>query len=323
MKRILLIGGAGYIGSHITLELIRKGYAVAIMDSLINSDLRNIRNIERVAGKPIPFEKANVASDKIEFHSFFRGLKFDAIIHLAAYKDVGESNMRPFMYYDNNIATTMNVIRIASITSTRNVIFSSSAAVYGNNNGVVREDMSLNPMSPYARTKVMSEDILRDTAEAGNLFKAVSLRYFNPLGVQVGLEISKRGARNVLDVLNDSVLTNTFKINGNDYPTKDGTAVRDFIHVSDVAEAHVATIEYMLANDFRGMKVYNVGRGKETSVKELLTIYNQVNGTTIEPKYEGRRENDIYYSQADVSKIEREIGWRATRNIEEMVKRYE
>lgn len=322
MKRVLLIGGAGYIGSHIALALLNKGCDVAMIDNFDNSDVRNIGAVEQLTGKHITFVNMNVAIPRIEWRDVFRGLRFDAIIHLASYKDVAESNVRPFMYYVNNLDATMNVIRIAARTRTRNIIFSSSAAVYGEQNKIVTEQTKINPMSPYARTKAMSEDILRDTAEQNDTFKVVSLRYFNPLGMQDGLKLIRSGTKNVLDVLNETAhgARRGFEIFGNDYPTKDGTPIRDFIHVSDLAEAHVRTIEYMLGIDFVGMDVYNVGRGEETSVMELVRAYNLTNGTDIEPIFGERRRNDIYYSQASVKKIQKDLGWRATRSLEEMLK---
>lgn len=319
---ILVSGGLGFIGSHTTVSLLAAGHNVFIVDDLSNSSKEIHERILQISGKTkeqVPFVEMNV-TDSEEVDGLFARYTFDGVIHFAGFKAVGESVERPLAYYRNNVLSTIILAEACLKYDVDRFVFSSSATVYGDNEVPFTEEMQLLPTTnPYGETKAMSERILTDTANTNsNLFVAL-LRYFNPVGAhESGLigESPNGIPNNLMPYINQTARGIREKLNifGGDYPTEDGTGVRDFIHVMDLAEGHVAAIEKMKS----GIHTYNLGTGNGTSVLQLIQTYERVNNIEIPYEIVDRRPGDIASSYADVSKAERELGWKATRNIKDM-----
>jgi UDP-glucose 4-epimerase len=318
---ILVTGGAGYIGTHTCVALLEAGHGVIIGDNLSNSKIESIDRIRQITGKDVAFHQIDV-TDEAAVEKIFRENALDGVIHFAGFKAVGESVERPLEYYYNNVVSTMVVSRMCLKYGVGKLVFSSSATVYGENAVPFVETMALmQTTNPYGETKAMSERILKDVAKANPGFGVTLLRYFNPVGAHASGLIGEdpngipnnlmpfvtKVARGALDKL---------RVFGNDYDTVDGTGVRDYIHVVDLAEGHVAAIEKM----GEGVSVYNLGTGRGTSVLELVNAFIEVNGVEVPYEIVGRRPGDIAECYADVSKAERELGWRAKRGIREMVR---
>lgn len=322
MMNILVSGGLGFIGSHTTVSLLAAGHNVFIVDDLSNSSKEIHERIIQISGKTkeqVPFVEMNV-TDSEEVDGLFARYTFDGVIHFAGFKAVRESVERPLAYYRNNVLSTIILAEACLKYDVDRFVFSSSATVYGDNEVPFTEEMQLLPTTnPYGETKAMSERILTDTANTNsNLFVAL-LRYFNPVGAhESGLigESPNGIPNNLMPYINQTARGIREKLNifGGDYPTEDGTGVRDFIHVMDLAEGHVAAIEKMKS----GIHTYNLGTGNGTSVLQLIQTYERVNNIEIPYEIVDRRPGDIASSYADVSKAERELGWKATRNIEDM-----
>lgn len=318
---VLLTGGAGYIGSHIAVALLQSGYGVIIADDYSNSSPDTIGKIERITGKSVTVYKLDV-SDTAAVDAMFKKSRPDAVIHLAGFKAVGESVAKPLMYYRNNLDCTLSLLETMAKNGVTCFIFSSSATVYGSvNKPPYVEDMSTGGCSsPYGSTKHMIEQIVTDTAACGEL-SAVMLRYFNPIGSHSSGLIgeSLRGIPNnlmpyILKVAAGELpILNVF---GNDYPTRDGTCIRDYIHVSDLAKGHVDALEYCAGHT--GAEVFNLGTGVGCSVLELVGAFEKVNKMRIPYKIAPRRAGDLAEMCADVSKAERLMGWKAKNTIEDM-----
>lgn len=318
---ILVTGGVGYIGTHTCVELIQTGHHVVIVDNLCNSKLDAVKRTEQIVGQTIPFYKTDV-TDLVALEEIFQQNQLDGIIHFAGLKAVGESVQKPVEYYHNNIVGLLNLCKLMPKYQVYNIVFSSSATVYGDNAVPFTEDMSLKPTTnPYGETKAMSERILQDFAKANPQCAVSLLRYFNPIGAHESGLIGEnpQGVPNNLMPYISQVASGKLKelqIFGNDYPTVDGTGVRDYIHVVDLAKGHVKALEYLQTH--AGVSIHNLGTGKGTSVLELVHTFETVNHITIPYKIVERRVGDIAECYAGVEKAKRELGWAAEKNVEDM-----
>ena len=318
---ILVTGGAGYIGSHTCVELLDSGHSVIIVDNLCNSKDETIDNIKQITNKDIIFYQIDVTHEE-EVSSIFLRHQIDGVIHFAGLKAVGESVEKPLQYYYNNIVSTMIIAKCCIKYGVNKFVFSSSATVYGENKVPFVETMDLLPTTnPYGETKAMSERILIDTAKAYPNFSVSILRYFNPVGAHSSGTIGEapNGVPNNLMPYVTQVAKGTLsklRVFGNDYTTIDGTGVRDYIHVVDLAEGHVAAIEKLT----EGVHIYNLGTGQGTSVLQLIHAFEEVNKINVPFEIVGRRAGDIAECYADASKAEIELGWKSKRDVNEMVR---
>lgn len=313
---ILVTGGAGYIGSHTCVALLEAGYTVIVADNLCNSKAESLDKVKQIANKDIIFYEIDV-TDEIAVDTIFSNHNIDGVIHFAGLKAVGESVEKPLDYYYNNIVSTMVLTKACLKYGVNRFVFSSSATVYGENKVPFVETMELLPTTnPYGETKAMSERILTDIAKANPAFSVALLRYFNPVGAhESGLigEAPNGIPNNLMPYITQVAKGKLEKLRvfGNDYPTVDGTGVRDYIHVVDLAEGHVAALE----NLTEGVHVYNLGTGKGTSVLELVKAFEEANGIEVPYEIVDRRPGDIAECYADASKAKRELGWTAKRDL--------
>jgi UDP-glucose 4-epimerase len=313
---ILVTGGSGYIGSHTCVALLEAGHSVIIADNLYNSKSETVMKIMDIADKEVTFYEIDV-TDAEAVDVIFRNHKIDGVIHFAGLKAVGESVNKPLEYYYNNIVSTIVLTIVCQKYGVNRFVFSSSATVYGDNEAPFVETMDLLPTTnPYGETKAISERILTDIAKANPTFSVSILRYFNPVGAHESGLIgeSPNGIPNNLMPYITQVAKgrlDKLRIFGNDYPTVDGTGVRDYIHVMDLAEGHVAALNQLT----EGVHIYNLGTGHGTSVLELVRAFEEVNEIQIPYEVVGRRPGDIASCYADVSKAKRELGWVARRDI--------
>jgi len=320
--KILLTGGAGYIGSHTAVELASAGYEVVIADNFSNSSPVVIDRLETITGKRFPLYEINVA-DKTALEKVFEENKIDAVIHFAGFKAVGESVKVPLSYYRNNIDTTLSLMEVMDKFGCKNLIFSSSATVYGKRASLpYREDMETGPCTnPYGWTKLFIEQIITDHAKADPDFSAVLLRYFNPVGAhESGLigEDPKDIPNNLVPYI-ARVAVGTLphlSVFGNDYPTKDGTGIRDYIHVTDLAKGHTAAVNF--AKNHKGTEIINLGTGNGTSVLEMVKAYSAASGRDIPYKIAPRREGDIAECYADATKAMELLGWKTDLSVDDM-----
>lgn len=320
---ILVTGGAGYIGSHISVQLLNKGEDIIIVDNFCNSKPEVLDKIKDITGKNFKFYEIDMTDKKALDKVFFKN-HIDAVIHLAGLKAVGESVERPIEYYSNNLIANLNLLSLMKKYRCKKLVFSSSATVYGAPETVpIPETASLSTTNPYGATKLMMEDILRDVAKAEETFSIVLLRYFNPIGAHESGLIGEdpEGIPNNLMPYITSVASGKLEILnvfGNDYPTKDGTGVRDFIHVVDLANGHLKALE-KIENE-TGIFTYNLGTGKGYSVLELVKTFEEVNGVKVNYQIADRRPGDIAECYADPSKAIRELHWIAEKSLEDMCK---
>lgn len=318
---ILVTGGLGFIGSHTSVELINNKQDVVIVDNLMNSKPSTLDKINYITKQDIPFYKIDV-TDEAQLRQVFENHRIEGVIHFAGLKSVGESSRKPVDYYYNNLVSTLTVSKLCLEYNVQKFIFSSSATVYGIQDSPLVEDSELSPTTnPYGETKVICERILQDIAKANSKFKVTILRYFNPVGAHATGLIGEspngtpnnlmpyitKVAKNELDIL---------KIFGDDYDTPDGTGVRDYIHVVDLAKGHVQAMN----NLKNGVTIYNLGTGKGTSVLELVNTFKEVNNIDIPYEIVGRRLGDIGTCYADTSKALEELHWKAELDINDMVR---
>ena len=330
-KTVLVSGGAGYIGSHVTVELIAAGYEVVVADNLSNCDMTCFEGVKKITGRDdIPFVKMDFC-DAAAVKDLFDRFKIDAVIHFAAFKAVGESVAKPVMYYKNNLGSFLNVLEAAQAHGGCNVLFSSSATVYGEAEKlpVTERSPRLPATSPYGNTKQICEDILRDTVKATNQegsdarIKGIALRYFNPIGAHPSALIGElpRGVpNNLVPFITQTAIGKRacLSIFGKDYPTPDGTCLRDYIDVVDLAKAHVAAVSRMLDGKMKAdYEIFNVGTGRPVSVAELVNAFEKVNGVKLNYKYVDRRPGDVTAIWAETTLANEELGWKAERSIEE------
>jgi UDP-glucose 4-epimerase len=319
---ILVTGGAGYIGSHTCLELLQAGYEVAVVDNLTNSKEEALKRVQKLAGKSLAFHQVDLLN-KAALNAVFQSINIGAVIHFAGLKAVGESVAQPLRYYHNNVTGTINLCRVMQQNGVKKMVFSSSCTVYGEPRTVpITEDFPLSaPTSPYGRTKLILEDILQDLHRADPAWRIVLLRYFNPVGAHPGGQIGEdpRGIpSNLLPYITQIAVGKLTQLSvyGGNYPTPDGTGVRDYIHVVDLAAGHLKALEKL--NTTAGLFTYNLGTGQGYSVLEVIAAFEKASGQKIPYRIEPRRPGDIAAVYANPSKAERELGWRATRGLAEM-----
>jgi UDP-glucose 4-epimerase len=319
--KILVTGGAGYIGSHTCLELLEAGHEVVVVDNLMNSKEESLKRVQEITGKPLIFNPVDLL-DRHALKDIFTRHRIDAVIHFAGLKAVGESVQIPLKYYHNNITGTLILCEVMTEHSVKNIVFSSSATVYGDPAAVpIREDFPLGPTNPYGRTKLMIEEILKDLFVSDSSWNIALLRYFNPIGAHESGRIGEdpNGIPNNLVPYLSQVAVGRLqelKVFGDDYPTPDGTGLRDYIHVVDLAQGHLYALDRLLAGN--GVITYNLGTGRGYSVLEIVSAFEKACSKKIRFQIVGRRDGDIAVCYADPSKANRELGWAAKRGIDEM-----
>jgi len=320
-KKILVTGGAGYIGSHTCLALLEAGYDVIVVDNLANSKEESLKRVQQIAGKTLEFHKVDLL-DKDALNRVFEGASVDAVIHFAGLKAVGESVSMPLRYYHNNVTGTLHLCEAMREHGVRKMVFSSSATVYGDPHTVpIMEDFPLAPTNPYGRSKLMIEEILCDINAAGEGWNIALLRYFNPVGAHSSGMIGEDpdGIPNNLFPYITQVAVGKRKalsVFGGDYPTVDGTGVRDYLHVVDLADGHLKALEKLASGP--GIVIYNLGTGQGHSVLEVVEEFGKVSGRRIPYNIVNRRPGDIAVCYADSSKAKDEMGWSAKRGIDKM-----
>ncbi len=321
MSKVLVTGGAGYIGSHTCVELLNDGYEVVIIDNLSNSCKESLKRIEEITGKTVTFYEADIA-DREVVEKIFKEHKIDAVIHFAGLKAVGESVAKPLEYYMNNIYGSLVLCDVMRKNGCKNLVFSSSATVYGDPHTVpIKEDFPLSATNPYGRTKLMQEEIYRDFYVSDNEWNIILLRYFNPIGAHESGRIGEdpKGIPNNLMPYVAKVATGKLpKVNvfGNDYNTPDGTGVRDYIHVVDLAKGHLKAVEKLRENP--GVVAYNLGTGTGYSVLDIIKNFEKACGFEIPYVITDRRPGDIATCYADPETAERELGWKAQYGMDKM-----
>jgi UDP-glucose 4-epimerase len=320
-KHILVTGGAGYIGSHTCIELLNQNYSITVIDNLSNSKYAAIERIKKITNKPISFEKIDIR-DFDNLNQLISSSKFDLVIHFAGLKAVGESVEKPLTYYENNVIGTITLLKAMQQNKLKNIIFSSSATVYGNPQYIpVDENHPLMAVNPYGTTKLTIENILKDLYNSDPEWNIVILRYFNPVGAHESGLIGEdpQGIPNNLMPYISQVAVGRLpilKIFGNDYPTNDGTGIRDYIHVVDLAVGHVAACNYL--NEERGCFIFNLGTGRGYSVLEMVAAFEKASGRKIPYQIVERRPGDVPIIYANVEKAAINLGWRAQRDIDAM-----
>ena len=322
MSRILITGGAGYIGSHTCVELLRAGHEIVVLDNLWNARKESLRRVTELAGRSFPFVEADVR-DRVALDTLFRTHDVDAVIHFAGLKAVGESVEKPLLYWDNNVCGSVTLLAAMAAAGVKTIVFSSSCTVYGDPASVpIREDSPIGAQTnPYGRSKLVIEQILADLEKADPAWRIALLRYFNPVGAHESGRIGEdpRGIPNNLVPYVSQVAVGrreALNVFGNDYPTPDGTGVRDYLHVVDLAVAHVKAVEKL--EEGPGVRVWNLGTGRGSSVLEVVHAFEKASGRAIPYRVVPRRPGDIAQTWADPSKAERELGWKALRGLDEM-----
>ncbi|MBN1252391.1 MAG: UDP-glucose 4-epimerase GalE [Bacteroidales bacterium] len=326
-KKILITGGTGYIGSHTTIEFLEKGYQVVIIDNLSNSKIEALEGIIEITGKKVDFFQLDL-TDKEHVAEFFEINKnIEAIIHFAAYKAVGQSVENPLMYYQNNLFSLINLLEAAQENNISNFVFSSSCTVYGEPDELpVKETSAIKKAtSPYGNTKQISEDIINDLVNSNPNFKAIALRYFNPVGAHSSAKIGELPLgipNNLVPFITQTAIgiREELKVFGDDYNTPDGTCIRDYIHVVDLAKAHVIAAERLLKSKNKtNFEVFNLGTGKGNSVLEVIKSFEKVTKTKLNFKITERRKGDVVAVFSHTDFANEELGWIAEKNLDDMM----
>lgn len=323
MSKILVTGGTGYIGSHTVVELVENGEDVVIVDNFSNSSPDVLDRLEEITGKRVRFYEVDIL-DEEKLEQVFKENEIESVIHFAGLKAVGESVAKPVEYYHNNITGTLVLLKLMQKYNCKKIVFSSSATVYGNPEKLpIKEDFPLSTTNPYGSTKLMIENILQDVNVADQDFRVAILRYFNPIGAHKSGLIGERpnGIPNNVMPYIVKVATGEYEkltVFGNDYPTPDGTGVRDYIHVVDLAQGHLKALDKI--REEKGVKIYNLGTGHGYSVLDLVQNFEKTNNIKVNYVIGARRPGDIPACYADASKAEKELGWKAEKNIEDMCK---
>ena len=318
---ILITGGAGYIGSHTCLQMLEAGYDIVVLDNFVNSQEESLKRVKKISGKQFPFIQADIR-DKQAMRAVFQRYKISAVIHFAGLKAVGESAEKPLFYYDNNVAGSVCLLEVMSEFNVKNIVFSSSATVYGDPASVpISEDFPLSATNPYGRTKLMIEDILRDLHAADHTWHIALLRYFNPIGAHSSGLIGEDPngiPNNLLPYVAQVAIGRLAKLRifGNDYATHDGTGVRDYIHVMDLADGHVAALNYLFNNE--ALITLNLGTGNGYSVLDVVNAFSKMSGKHIPYEFLPRRRGDVALNFADATQAKQLLGWTARRNLEVM-----
>ena len=320
-KRILVTGGAGYIGSHTCLELLAAGFDVVALDNLSNSSRVAVERVAELAGRPLPFVEADIR-DRTALDSVFRSAPFHAVIHFAGLKAVGESVEKPLEYFDNNVGGTVTLLLAMREKGVKTIAFSSSCTVYGDPASVpIREDFPVGAVTnPYGRSKLVVEQVLGDTAASDPEWSVGLLRYFNPVGAHESGRIGEDPAgipNNLMPFVSQVAVGRReyLRVFGGDYPTPDGTGVRDYIHVVDLAAGHLAALDYLGGHG--GFHVWNLGTGDPKSVLDIVHAYEGASGVAIPYEIVARRPGDVAASYADVTRAHKELGWQARKSVEQ------
>lgn len=319
---ILVTGGAGYIGSHTCVELLESGYQVVVLDNLCNSSPEALRRVEEITGKSVSFVEGDVR-DRNSLQRLFSQYNFDSVIHFAGLKAVGESCQIPLSYYENNVSGTVVLCQEMAKAGVFNIVFSSSATVYGDPASLpIREDFPLSATNPYGRSKLMVEEVLGDLYKSDNRWNIALLRYFNPAGAHSSGMIGEDPndiPNNLMPYISQVAIGKREKLSvfGSDYPTVDGTGVRDYIHVVDLAKGHVCAIDKLRSGC--GLKAWNLGVGNGTSVLQMVAAFEKAAGLTIPYELVDRRPGDIAECWADASLAEKELGWKTEKSLDEMM----
>ena len=322
IKNILITGGNGYIGSHLCIKLLQLGFNITIVDNLVNSKLSNLKKIRKISKKKFYFYKLDIQKTK-KLTQILKDRKINFVFHLAALKAVNESVLFPIRYYKNNILGNSSLINSMINAKVFKIVFSSSAVVYGNTiKFPINEKTNPNPLSPYGLTKLFCEQQFSYLSSANKKWKIISLRYFNPVGSHDSSEIGDNPDKpdNIMPVINKTALGKKkfFEIYGKKYPTRDGTAIRDYIHVMDVVDAHITCLRKI--NKFTGHEIFNIGTGKGISVLQLLRSYEKINNLVLKKKFGPNRDGDIPISYADVKKIQKKLKWESKHDLLDMCK---
>ncbi len=318
---ILITGGAGYIGSHTCLQMLEAGYDIMVLDNFVNSQKESLKRVKKISGKQFPFIEADIR-DKQAMRAVFQRYKINAVIHFAGLKAVGESAEKPLFYYDNNVAGSVCLLEVMSEFNVKNIVFSSSATVYGDPASVpISEDFPLSATNPYGRTKLMIEDILRDLHATDYTWRIALLRYFNPIGAHSSGLIGEDPngiPNNLLPYVAQVAVGRLAKLRifGNDYATHDGTGVRDYIHVMDLADGHVAALNYLVNNE--ALITVNLGTGNGYSVLDVVNAFSKVSGKHIPYEFLPRRQGDVALNYADATQAKQLLGWTARHTLEVM-----
>jgi len=319
--KILVTGGAGYIGSHTCVELIERGYDILVIDNLMNSCEESLKRVEKITGKKVEFIELDLL-DMDAVTSLFKQNTIDAVIHFAGLKAVGESVEVPLSYYHNNVTGTLHLAEAMKASGVKNIVFSSSATVYGDPHEVpIKEDFPVSPTNPYGRTKLMIEDILKDLFLSDKSWNIMLLRYFNPVGAHQSGEIGEDPndiPNNLMPYVSQVAVGKLAELSvfGSDYPTSDGTGVRDYIHVVDLAKGHISAVEKLKTSP--GLLTCNLGTGRGYSVLEMVDAFEKISGRKVRYKVVDRRPGDIATCYADPSFALQELGWEAEFGIEDM-----
>ena len=328
MAKVLVTGGTGYIGSHTVVELINEGFEVVVLDNLSNSNIDVLNGIEKITGVRPAFENIDCVDYVSLDRMFEKHQNIDAIIHFAASKAVGESVEKPLLYYRNNLVSLINLLQLMPIHKIASVVFSSSCTVYGQPDILpVTENAPIKPaLSPYGNTKQIGEEIIRDTIHANPNYKSIILRYFNPIGAHPSAEIGElpNGVpNNLLPFVTQTAigLRKQLQVFGNDYNTPDGSCIRDYINVVDLAKAHVISVRRLLEGTGKStVETFNFGTGRGLSVLEIINTFEKVTGVPVPYRIVGRREGDIEKVWADPSFANNELGWKASETVEETLR---
>lgn len=317
---ILVTGGSGYIGSHTCVELLNAGEDIVVVDNFINSKPEALNRIKKITGKDFKFYEFDLLN-KDDINKIFDENEIESVIHFAGLKAVGESVKKPLLYYHNNLTGTFNLLEVMKQHNVKKIVFSSSATVYGMAKVPIKEDSPLSATNPYGSTKLMIEQILKDVFVADNEWSIALLRYFNPVGAHESGLIGENPngiPNNLMPYISQVAVgkLDCLSVFGNDYPTPDGTGVRDYIHVVDLALGHLKAVQKIREN--KGVDAYNLGTGKGYSVLELIKAFEKASGIKVPYKIVQRREGDIAECYADPSKAYSILGWKAKRGIEEM-----
>lgn len=320
--KIIITGSAGYIGAPLAYDLLKMGYKVIGIDNYANSSSKNTEKLKQKFIDDYKFYKVDIALEPSKINAIFLEHKPTLVIHLAALKSVQESISSPNLYKNNNINSTINILHTMALHNCKKIIYSSSAAVYGDKKiQPIQENAQVNPASPYAYTKLICEKLINDACKK-NKINGISLRYFNPIGYHSSGLFRDELSENLGSIMQQIIKVATGKekflqIYGNDYPTKDGTCERDFIHIEDVLDAHIKSIKYL--DSLNGHEIFNIGTGLPTSILKLINIFIEINNIPINYKFAKRKKGDIQSSYADVKKINLKMKWSASKDIKDMI----
>jgi UDP-glucose 4-epimerase len=321
---ILVTGGAGYIGSHMTLLLLERGYDVVVVDSLINSSCESLRRVEKLSERSVVFVEGDIR-DRALLDSIFSSYKISEVLHFAGLKSVGQSVEQPLRYFEYNVSGTLNLCQAMSSAGVRRLVFSSSATVYGNvlTMPIKEEVPTATPTNPYGRSKLMVEEVLKDLVLSDSRWSVALLRYFNPVGAHESGQIGEDPSEipnNLLPFVSQVAVgrREILSVYGNDYPTPDGTGIRDYVHVMDLVEGHLCAMHTLTSQ--LGFNIWNLGTGRGYSVLEILKAFEEVSGCNVPYRIVSRRDGDVAESWADPAKAERELGWKAKRGLDVIMK---